>query len=196
MSSFSSQPRKKPILFRAKLDSALSGLRSQPPKTVGIPTLREASSEFVHEMARCRRYEHPFAILVLGLDTNSSNGQRIAEHAERGGWDVDTLPDPQLLSMFLGPILRDSLRSSDVLAQLAVAGRYVILLTEADEMRVGLAVRRLQELIAERIPLPLQVGVALFPRDGLTIEDLVNLANASIESSVASRFDAASGAEN
>jgi hypothetical protein len=86
----------------------------------------------------------------------------------------------QVLSLLLGAILPDRIRETDLVAYDAAASRYVILMPELGRAQAERAVRRLTELLRVKVSTPTSVGVAEFPTDGLTFDDLV--ANAVVNS--------------
>jgi hypothetical protein len=77
----------------------------------------------------------------------------------------------------ISSLLRDNLRACDFLTYDVSNDYYVILMPETSAALAEQAVIRLNELIVNRIKVHLRIGVAEFPKDGLTIEDLVNHAH-------------------
>ncbi len=135
-------------------------------KLARIPSYREALPDFDAEVTRARRYQRPLSVLVLRcvLGKNGSNGSS-GEHADPSY--------PDMISLLLGAILPDWIRETDLVAYDAAAGRYVILMPELTKSQAERAVRRLNELLRARVATPTSVGIAEFPGDGLTLEEIV-----------------------
>ncbi len=172
----------------------LAGLRrrpSDPEDAVGrvvslvrrsadIPAFRRSLPALSAEMARARRYQRPLTVLILGLE----NG-RLPEHLYNlvGGNGDDNgtgrqilSRTTQLVSFVLGTILRDTLRESDIATYHATEDRYVLLLTESTRAQARDTVQRLNQLFHRRVHTDLRAGIAEFPIDGLTLDELISSA--------------------
>lgn len=141
----------------------------------GMPVYREMMPLIATELQRSRRYEHPLAVLVLSPDGRpeaNGNGRAIS-HA--GG----SLDSAYLAFFLLGALLRDASRESDIVTYAAEHHLYVAFLSESDEVAARHAARRFGEAFFNRTSLRLRVGLAQFPADGLTLEDLFEEARAA-----------------
>jgi|SRR5688572_29878543 len=160
-----------------------AGLRSSP--LTPMPTYRELKAVLDAEVRRCRRYERPLAVVVVAPKTPpgaNGNGNGAA-HAENGNGNGKSngavAPDPwvtfsmQLGFLLLGSVLRGTLRETDIVAYAPETDDFVVLLPEADAASAARAVERLSALFYERSSLVLRVGVAAYPADGLTLDDMV-----------------------
>jgi hypothetical protein len=85
----------------------------------------------------------------------------------------------------LGWILRDATREIDSVSYAAESHTYVIVLPETDAQGARAAAHRLSDLFEKRSSVALSVGVAAFPSDGLTVEDLFHHASAALERVIA-----------
>lgn len=177
-----------------KRRSALKSLNSMvtlASRAADLPTFRSALTQLSHEMERARRYERPFRVLVLGF---TPAARELLTSKYTGPQDV-ALHELILRFPLLGCVLRDSLRGSDVIAYDALVNRYLIGLVEINaEQAAGLQHRFLAT--AQRSSLPeLRMGVATFPQDGLTLEDLISVAqercDGSTEQSASARSNVA-----
>jgi hypothetical protein len=159
-----------------------SGLRSSP--LTPMPTYRELKAVLDAEVRRCRRYERPLAVVVVAPKTPAGangNGAEGAAHAGNGNGNGNGVaaPDPwvtfsmQLGFLLLGSVLRGTLRETDIVAYAPDTDDFVVLLPEADAASATRAVDRLSALFYERSSLVLRVGVAAYPADGLTLDDMV-----------------------
>lgn len=149
-----------------------------------IPTLRQAGAVMTRELCRARRYSRPLAVVVLRLDS-AAGASGLAPSTEIGG-NGNSMHSaagaPQLMNLILGPILRDTLRESDVVAFAAKDDHYVILMTESSESEARQAVERINALLQRRSLARIKTGIAEFPKMGLTLEDLILSAHAQLVS--------------
>lgn len=135
----------------------------------GLPTLRVSLPLLTAELRRARRYERPLALLAIGFDKS------VATH-DAGIESISFLPPTvlatQMVFYVLGSLVRDSLRETDLAVYSAEHHLYVVLLTESGEAEARCAVDRISRVIHDRLGVSLCAGVAEFPHDGLTLEDL------------------------
>ena len=71
------------------------------------------------------------------------------------------------LALFLAPVLREVLRETDVVTATA-GGRCLVVMPETGDEDAKRAIERIREICVN-----LRAGVAMFPRDGWTLEDLI-----------------------
>jgi hypothetical protein len=79
----------------------------------------------------------------------------------------------QLRLQLLGSVLCGTLRESDIVGYAVEVDEFVALLPECDESAARRAISRLHALYFGRTGSGLRAGLAVFPRDGLTLDDLV-----------------------
>jgi hypothetical protein len=144
-------------------------------KIVRMPTYRESAPALTAEIDRARRYQRPLSLAIVQFDEPPQG----LEHA--GG--ADSAPAytrglyPELLvAMVLGAALKDSLRTTDLLSYHVESGCYVVMMPELTAAQAHLAAQRLNDLVLARIFAPLRVGIAQFPRDGWTLQELFSAA--------------------
>jgi hypothetical protein len=73
-------------------------------------------------------------------------------------------------------LLRESTREIDIVTYAAMLARCLVLMPETDRPAAERAVRRLQTLACQRLLTPVSACVAVFPVDGLVLEELLRLA--------------------
>lgn len=161
-----------------------SSIREAPPPA----PLIDADETLGGELTRARRYEQTLTIVVATLVPLGESDEGRAGSNGNGDGGPDVLP----LMAAVG--LREALRESDVLCYRPLEGRFVLGLpqTEGDEARQAMA--RVGELFHRRLHIELLAGVASFPADGLTLEDLEHKAHGRAEA-VASQAQPASPGE-
>jgi len=137
-----------------------------------IPPYRRSLAQLAAELERARRYRHPLAVVVMDIDY---------ERHKQGKRNLIRLSgNARLASQFfcalISSILRENLRGSDIVTYDATHDHYVILLPESTIAAAAQTMSRLREFVLERTKVSLRYGIAEFPADGLTFDDLVSLA--------------------
>jgi hypothetical protein len=79
----------------------------------------------------------------------------------------------QVAAIVFGSVLLETLRESDLVTYVAVQNQYAILLTESTKEQAQKAIERLGSLYYQRTQDRLRAGIAEFPDDALTLEELV-----------------------
>jgi hypothetical protein len=172
------------LIRRRQAEAAVVRAASLASKATGIPAFRKSLPEFAREFARARRHQRPLAVAVLCLGSDQLAEQMASLIGEPGNGSVTSRMQllghtTQLVSFALGSILRDVLRESDIVTYGAADDRYVVLLTDSNESQAQQVVQRLNELFYKRMSARLRAGIAVFPTDGLTLEELVSSAQAA-----------------
>ncbi len=147
------------------VEGALSASRA-----LRIPTFRESLPVLNDELARARRYQRPLSALVLRPE--SSQLRRLFEQGPSMTTELENAC-LQFVFFLMGTLLKDSLRSTDRVCYLPSDHLYLALLTESGPEEAHSVVRRLDATLRDRISVPATAGVSEFPRNGLTIPDLV-----------------------
>lgn len=129
-----------------------------------VPTYRRMVPAISMELRRCRRYERPMAVLVMGLDTGGDAGAASAA-ASRPELDLVTF-------VVIGSLLRDATRESDIVTYAAQEHVYALFLPEADDQGAVRAARRLATECRARAAVRIRTGIAVFPGHGLTVDTL------------------------
>ena len=137
---------------------------------VAVPTFRQVLPQLSAELRRARRFEHPLTALVIGAARPRSERHRLRTtlfpSAEQG---VATFS-------LLGSFLRNQLRETDCLTAAPELLAYAVFLTETDGTGARQLARRLQEGFERCAGVALTWGSAVFPVDGLTLDDLFDCA--------------------
>jgi hypothetical protein len=128
----------------------------------GIPAYRASLPALRRELDRARRHMHPLTVVVLAPRLDPGVEPRAAQVR-------------MMAFSLVGAIVRDSLRSTDLVAFDSTSNRYVLILPESRKSQSLLATTRLQALLETRAGVSLDAATAEFPGDGVTIEDLFAL---------------------
>ncbi len=128
-----------------------------------------ANEQIKVEFSRSRRYHRPLSLLVLhAFPQDEAVVREMLMSLQR---DVLT----RLSNARVGQAIGESIRQTDLLVRDRV-GRYIVLCPETDLESVYLLADRLCKIVVERTGLHVNCGVASFPDEALTFEDLLHLA--------------------
>ena len=137
----------------------------------GVPTLREALPQLSTEIDRARRHSRPLSVVVFGLDSIATD-VGIARLASESDGQTQTALFP-LLSALLAPSLREALRQTDIVTYATPGAQSLVVLPETTAEGARQTVARLLQLSAIQVLCPLRIGLAAFPDDGWTLEDMI-----------------------
>ncbi|MCG3154430.1 MAG: hypothetical protein DKINENOH_01024 [bacterium] len=131
-------------------------------------------TRMIAELERARRYHRTLTLTVLVVDYEVNKPKRRGLPTVLGDAGLAS----QLLLSLVSSLLRENMRSSDLVTYNATDDRYIILSPESSLASAEQAVARLQRLISNRTKITMRFGVAEFPADGLILPDLVARAHA------------------
>ena len=121
------------------------------------------------ELTRSRRYHRPLSVLIIQADMEEE--KTTAEMLKSVQHD--------LLNRFttarLGQIIDDRIRQTDLVMR-DQRGRFIVLCPETDLPNASLLAKRISQAIQERTNLQVLWGMAAFPDEALTFEDLLQKA--------------------
>ena len=158
-----------------------SGVRNErAPRVDGagvLSSLTDSTDRLNAEIDRARRYEHALSVVALSAVPMSPE-QSGPGDLNGDGMHAAVLETrlPQVLSLLAAGVLRDIVRGSDVVCYRPTENLFVLALAESDVEHAARALQRIEELFRARLRLSLRTGIARFPDDGLTLDDLLELA--------------------
>jgi hypothetical protein len=131
--------------------------------------LDEASNRVKIEFTRSRRYHRPLAMLVMEVDpeTQRENGQVLK--------NIQSDIVNRFTSARVGQIIDDRIRQTDLVLR-DRQWSYVIICPETDYPRVLLLARRISQAVKEKTGYSILWGIAAFPEEALTFEELMKKA--------------------
>lgn len=129
-------------------------------QATGIPPYRRSLPQLAQELDRARRCQRPLTAVVLSFQSDAGLEQKRALVFH-------------LAVRLVGTMLRDAFRASDIVTYDSINDQYVILLIESSKSQALQAVCRLSQRLFKQTAVHFKIGMAEFPADGLTIEDLV-----------------------
>jgi diguanylate cyclase (GGDEF)-like protein/PAS domain S-box-containing protein len=159
---------------RKRFDDHLSFLADHDPLT-SLYTRKRFVEELGREIARSQRSGAPGAVVLVDLDdfkyVNDTQGHRNGDR----------------LLASLAQLLRETVRANDLLARLD-GDEFAILLTETQPSRVDFVVERLLKSVRNHfvhvgeqpVGITASAGIAFFPEQGLSAEDLLARADQAL----------------
>jgi len=151
-------------------------LRAITDSLTGLYDHAHFYQRLAEEIERCKRYKHSFAVVMMDVDDfkrfNDSRGHQAGDKMLR----------------LVGYCIRAGLRRSDIAFRYG-GDEFAAILPHADSSKARAAVDRINERIAKSLKhtddgvatrLSLSAGVACFPDDATTADDLVRIADAAL----------------
>lgn len=148
----------------------------RPEDTPSIESLVDPFEALGTELGRARRYEHALSIVVVSPQALSEDGRETDGGSPGDVADRLGIRPRRALSYLTAAGLREILRTSDIVCYDAADGRFVLGLAESDSLVGQRAMARVRRLFRSRLRIELVCGIAQFPTDALTLEDLVSIA--------------------
>jgi hypothetical protein len=146
----------------------------------GVPRFREALPRMVMELERARRYGRPLTIALHAVapTTAAGNGAGGGHGDHAGVAQSDFAAADPFSTALLGSMLRELVREIDIVAYSAALSRCTVVMPEIGQPEARLATRRLRDMCSARLAMPIRAEVAVFPEDGVTLEELITLVEA------------------
>lgn len=155
-----------------ELDKTLEGLSSSayPNRARDIQSSQDLITS---EITRSRRYHHPLSILTVRLEKPKS----------KAGWkDLESLADDMFERFAVAKaskILSDLARSTD-LVLFDRDGQFVLLCPETNLINIKILAERLEVAVEDGLHTKINWGIASFPDEALTFDDLLQTAQKRI----------------
>lgn len=121
------------------------------------------------ELTRSRRYHRPLSVVMI--QSESDDEKLIREAFKNIQHDLMS----RFTSARVGQIIDDRVRQTDLVLR-DYKGRFIVLCPETDLANASLLARRISQAIKERTSLRVLWGVAAFPDEALTFDDLLQKA--------------------
>ena len=121
------------------------------------------------ELTRSRRYHRPLSVVIV--ETESEEDKSTREMLKSIQHDLLS----RFTSARVGQIIDDRIRQTDLVLR-DHRGRFIVLCPETDLAGASLLAKRVSQGIKERTSLGVLWGVAAFPDEALTFEDLLQKA--------------------
>jgi GGDEF domain-containing protein len=144
--------------------------------------IQEAQSIIKREMQYTRRVNRPLSIMMIEADSTGprANLQATAQEIQR-------LLAKRYSLMALSRLMARTLRRTDFILEQAHEGRLVLVAPEMRKEQTDAIIERLNEQAQRRLGISLRSGVASFPDEGVTFEELLYQAEQDLHPSEAER---------
>jgi len=136
---------------------------------------RSALPRLSAELELARQNRRTLALVVFRSDS-PFHDPRDRETAASSGTAPDAAGQGRQSSMAMAALLRDATRTIDSVSYAPSQPWCLVAMPEVTETEAAQATRRLQRVCATTLVAPVRAGLALFPRDGLTLEALISSA--------------------
>lgn len=137
------------------------------------------------ELTRSRRYHRPLSLVIVQAD--SLLGPRSMSEDETMTREMLKSIQHDLLGRFtsarVGQIIDDCIRQTDLVMR-DRRGRFIVLCPETDLGNATLLAKRIAQAVKGRTSLRVLWGVAAFPEEALTFEDLLQTARERLSNSM------------
>ncbi|HJR82141.1 MAG TPA: diguanylate cyclase [Anaerolineales bacterium] len=137
------------------------------------------------ELTRSRRYHRPLSLIVI--QSESGTGGRSEAVDETVTREMLKSLQHDLLSRFtsarVGQIIDDCIRQTDLVMR-DHRGRFIVLCPETDRANASLLAKRISQAVTARTSLRVLWGVAAFPEEALTFDDLLQTARERLADSM------------
>jgi GGDEF domain-containing protein len=142
-----------------------------------VKSVEQAHDDIQDRILLSRRHNRPLSVLVLGLDRAASAGaiQGIVEEIQRGmthRYVVSTLANA----------LVNAVRRTDLPLEQGEDGRFVVVCPETDAAGAEVAAHHVQKSLLSQLGVRMKVGIAAFPEDAFTFDELLRHAEQQLES--------------
>lgn len=144
--------------------------------------IQDADSIIKREMQYTRRVNRPLSLLLIEADTTGRNVDLQATAQE-----IQRLLAKRYSLMALSRLMARTLRRTDFILDQAREGRLVLVAPEMRKEQTTAIVARLNEQAHRRLGIALRTGVASFPDQGVTFEELLYQAEQELHPSSAER---------
>jgi GGDEF domain-containing protein len=143
-----------------------------------IRKFRELDEDIQVEMFRCRHNHHPLSIILIKPDPDSIQAtlHRLAQEVQQkmlSGYVINSMAQT----------LRKYLRPTDLILEQRDQGRFIIVCPETNAADSKLVVEYIQCVAAEQLGTSIAYGMATFPDEAVTFEELVHRAESALRSS-------------
>ncbi len=141
------------------------------------------------ELTRSRRYHRPLSVVMI---ESESDDEKITRESFK---NIQHDLMSRFTSARVGQIIDDRVRQTDLVLR-DYKGRFIVLCPETDLSNASLLAKRISQAIKERTSLRVLWGVAAFPEEALTFDDLLQKARERLNDSLSLSSDVISVVES
>lgn len=141
-----------------------------------VQPLNVALEDIKIELTRSRRYKSPLSVLVVTPETNSI---QVALH--RTIMEVQRAMMNRYVLTSMSRVISMALRRTDMVMEQHEKERFVILSPHTPGSDLQIVVKRIQDAISKQLGVNVKCGVASFPEDALTFDELLHKAEQNLD---------------
>ena len=143
-----------------------------------VRNMDEAIEDIRMELVRSRRHQRPLTVMVIEAKPES-----IRAVLHRTVQEVQRAMMTRYVVTSLARVIGNQLRRTDMVLDQRDRGRFIILSPDTNVASSSVVVGRIQAAAAEQLGVSIACGLASFPDDALTFEELVHRAKANLQES-------------
>lgn len=144
-----------------------------------VRKLEDAQEDIQTELIRSRRHNHPLTVMVVEPEPDS-----IQVALNRTIEEVQRAMMTRYVTTSLARVISNQLRRTDMVLDQRDRGRFVILSPDTNAANAAALADRIQAAAAVQLGVLVSCGVASFPDEALTFEELVHQAKISVRSPI------------
>ncbi len=144
-----------------------------------VRKMDEALEDIRMELVRSRRHQRPLTVMVVEAKPES-----IRAVLHRTVQEVQQAMMTRYVVTSLARVIGGQLRRTDMVLDQRDRGRFVILSPDTNVASSSVVVDRIQAAAAEQLGVTIACGIASFPEDALTFEELVHRAEGNLQESM------------
>jgi GGDEF domain-containing protein len=118
------------------------------------------------EFTRSRRYNRPISLIIISIEPDANKLTRLIMR------NIQHDLSHRFISAQVGQIIDDAIRQTDLMLR-DRRGNYILLCPETDLAKANSLAKRIHHTMEGRTELEIYIGVAAFPEDALTFDDLL-----------------------
>jgi len=140
-----------------------------------VRDLDEAAEDIQMELIRSRRHQRPLSVIVVETKPESVRAtlHRLVQEVQRAMMT-------RYVVTSLARVIGHQLRRTDLVLDQRDQGRFIILSPDTNAISSTIVVERIQAAASEELGVSVACGIAAFPDDALTFEELVHRAEINL----------------
>jgi len=141
-----------------------------------VKAIDEADDEIENELARCRRYQRPLSLLIIQADPKS-----IQASLHQTVLEAQQAIMTRYVTTSLARLIGKTARRTDLILEQPTKNRFILLLPETETETLNSLIERIRNHAEDQLGVSVDVGLATFPLEALTFEELVRHAEAQLK---------------
>jgi GGDEF domain-containing protein len=137
-----------------------------------IKGFKEAVEDIRTEFIRSRRHNRPLSVMLVDLDSKTTK-----DHLEKAILSIQKSMVKRYLLASLAKILVKEARRTDIIIEQEEKDSFILLCPETTAEGSTILADRVKNLATDRLGVLVECGVASFPEEALTFEDLIKKAS-------------------